>query len=115
STRQNKPTCQKKPAHPRSVQPRLEALEDRCVPTVTYHGGALLPNVETQAVFYGTYYQAHRSPLTHRTVYPAQKTQLEGFLNYFTSSPYLDRLSSAGYNVAPGSTTSGIPDWLNTD
>jgi hypothetical protein len=109
STRPNKPT------RPRSVQPRLEALEDRCVPTITYGGGALLQNVETQAVFYGTYYQGHRSPLTHQTISPAQKTQLEGFLNYITSGPYLDRLSEAGYNVAHGSNTPSITYGFNTD
>src|SRR5438477_6928836 len=96
SARQNKPTCQKKPAHPRTVQPRLEALEDRCVPTVTYHGGALLANVETQAVYFGSDY------LTVANV-AAQRNQLQGFVNYIAGSPYLDRLSAAGYNVAHGS------------
>jgi hypothetical protein len=36
------------------VRPELECLERRDVPTVTYHGGALLPHVEVQAMYYGS-------------------------------------------------------------
>ena len=35
-------------------QPTLECLEDRLVPTVTYHGGTLLPHVEVQGMYLGS-------------------------------------------------------------
>ena len=34
--------------------PTLECLEDRLVPTVTYHGGTLLPHVEVQGMYLGS-------------------------------------------------------------
>ncbi len=36
-----------------SVRPRLEALEDRLTPTLTPHAGAVLANVQAQAVYLG--------------------------------------------------------------
>ena len=35
-------------------RPVLECLDDRLVPTVTYHGGALLPHVEVQGMYLGS-------------------------------------------------------------
>ena len=47
------------PASPRRMRPTLEALEDRQVPTVTYYGGAVLPNVEAQALYIGDQWSAN--------------------------------------------------------
>ena len=42
-------------SRPRSrFLPTLERLEDRLVPTVTYHGGTLLPHVEVQGMYLGS-------------------------------------------------------------
>jgi hypothetical protein len=43
------------------AQLELEALESRTVPTVTYHGGPLLGNVEVETVFIGSdwYYNSN--------------------------------------------------------
>src|SRR5262249_34064066 len=38
---------------PRRFRPEIECLERRDTPSITYHGGALLPNVEVQPMFYG--------------------------------------------------------------
>ena len=38
---------------PSPVRPRIEALEDRQVPTVSFFGGSLLPHVQAQALFLG--------------------------------------------------------------
>src|SRR5689334_17386979 len=39
---------------PRNFVPRLEGLENREVPLVTYHGGAVLPHEKVQALYYGS-------------------------------------------------------------
>src|SRR5262249_56860368 len=44
----------RKPQPPQTTRPELEGLEQREVPTVTYHGGALLAKVEIQALYYGS-------------------------------------------------------------
>jgi hypothetical protein len=78
---------------------RLEALEDRQVPTVTYHGGPLLPHVEAQALYLGNSWSTSPTPTT-----------LEGFLTYVTNSPYMTALTNAGYGVGAGSRTPGPVD-----
>ncbi len=83
----------------RRVRPEVEALEDRLVPAVTYHGGAVLPHVEVQAVFYGSTWQ--HGP------YRGQARRLDGFLNTVVQSSYLDQLTEAGYCVGRGSWSPG--------
>src|SRR5712691_8051025 len=39
---------------PGAVRLELEALEDRRTPTITYHGGSLMPHVEAQALYLGS-------------------------------------------------------------
>src|SRR5438309_1475371 len=74
----------------------LEALEDRrlLAANVTFHGGPLLQNVQVESVYLG---QAWATDSTLQQ----QASQTDGFLQYFTSSPYLDALAS--YNVGHGS------------
>jgi hypothetical protein len=73
----------------------LEPLEDRAVPTVTYHGGPVLRNVEVEALFLGPGW------VTDPTL-SSQAQQLTGFLQYITSSTFMDTLSRAGYGVGRG-------------
>ena len=84
----------------RTARLEIEALEDRCVPTVTYHGGALLPHVEVQAVYLG-------SDWTHTSNLPQTRT-LDGFLKSLVGGTYMDSLSVAGYAVWRGTASSGV-------
>jgi hypothetical protein len=79
---------------------RLEVLEDRTVPTVTYHGGALLPSVEAQGVYLGDLWQ--NDPTLH-----AQTSYLESYLGSVVSGSYMDALTNAGYNVGRGTSSPG--------
>jgi len=64
------------------------------VPHVTYHGGPLLPHVQVESIYAG---QAWSSDAGLQQ----QMQQLDGFLNYFVASPYIDGLQQ--YGVAFGS------------
>jgi len=87
----------------RQARPTLESLEAREVLTVTYHGGAVLPHVEVQGLYYG------RDWSTNQTLYN-QTGYLEGYLKYVVSSPYVDLLTNAGYGVGRGTFTPGRID-----
>jgi hypothetical protein len=87
----------------RRARPQVEALESREVPTVTYHGGALLSNVEVQAVYYG-------SDWTSSPAMQAQMSQLENYLSYIVRNPYMLMPDNAGYGVHAGSTSPGFAD-----
>jgi hypothetical protein len=82
------------------VRPCLEHLEDRLTPTVTPHGGALLPNVNVQGVYYGADWDSY--PYDFFAVY------LDQFLGNIVQSSYMDMLSNAGYGVGRGSATPGV-------
>jgi hypothetical protein len=82
----------------------LECLEDRRLlsfgglfggglPNVTYHGGPLLQHVQVESVYYGT-------PWATDPNLQQQISQVDGFLQYFTGSPYMSVLQQ--YNVSPG-------------
>jgi hypothetical protein len=73
----------------------LESLEDRRVlsANVTYHGGPLLQNVQVESVYLGQAW-------TTNSTLQQQTSQTDAFLQYFTSSPYMDAL--AQYNVGHG-------------
>ena len=79
----------------RRFRPSLEALEDRLVPTVTYHGGAVLANVGVEAVFLGSAWSSDPS-------LSAQAGQLGTFLQFLTTSSFMDMLGHAGYGVGRG-------------
>jgi hypothetical protein len=81
------------------ARPQVEGLEDRRVPTVTFHGGAVLPNVEVQGVYYGSDWNT--------AAYSAQRSQLDGFLQNVVQSSYMDMLTKAGYGTGRGSFSSG--------
>src|SRR5713101_3607789 len=78
----------------------IECLEDRrllsggSLPSVTYHGGPLLQNAQIESVFYG-------QPWTTNTNLQQLVSQVDGFLQYFPTSPYMNVLKQ--YNVGNGS------------
>lgn len=80
--------------------PTFEPLEQRELFAVTYHGGDLLANVQTQAVYLG-------SDWTVDSNLASQRQQIDHFLQYIVQSPYMDSLTSAGYNVGRGSAAPG--------
>ncbi len=82
------------------IVPRLEVLEGRWVPTVTFHGGVTLPNVQVQALYYGDQWY-NNSALYQET------GKFDGYLQYLVNSPYMDMLTKAGYGVGRGSWTQG--------
>jgi hypothetical protein len=84
----------------RTVRPNLEGLERREVPTVTYNGGAVLPNVEVQNVYYG-------SDWYNNSTYYQQTGTLENFSKSIVNSSYMDMLNNAGYGVGRGTSTQG--------
>jgi hypothetical protein len=85
---------------PGRVRLELEALEDRLTPTITYHGGNLLPHVEVQALYLG-------SDWSTNATYNQQTRSLDGFLKNLVAGPYMDMLSTAGYGVGRGSAVAG--------
>jgi hypothetical protein len=77
-------------------------------PTITFHGGALLPHVEVQALFLGadwvrsgTYYQQART--------------LSSFLHDLVTGPYMDMLTTAGYGVGRGTVNTASFDPIGLD
>lgn len=81
----------------------VETLESRALLTVTYHGGALLANVETQAVYLGSDWQ-------NTSTLKTQTGQVDTFLSTIVNSPYMDMMTNAGYNVGRGTSTAGVID-----
>ena len=67
---------------------------DSSLPDVTYHGGPLLQNVQIQSVFYGQSWSTS-------TDLQQFISQVDGFLNYFTTSPYISVLKQ--YAIGNGS------------
>jgi hypothetical protein len=84
-------------------RPQLEALEQRQVPTVLYYGGNLLPQVETQALYYGNEWSSVSAD-------SAQMATLDSFLKDITGGAYLDALRRAGYGVSRGTASAGVLD-----
>jgi hypothetical protein len=82
------------------VRPQLECLEERRVMTVTYHGGAVLPNVAVQGVYYG-------SDWGNDPTLSNQAGALDGYLGNVVNSPYMDMLNNAGYGVGRGHADQG--------
>ncbi len=82
---------------------QVEMLESRQMLTVTFHGGAVLQSVETQAVYLGSDWQ-NTSSLTTQTA------QFDTYLNTLVSGQYMDMLTNAGYGVGRGTSTTGSID-----
>lgn len=85
---------------------QIELLESRELLTVTYQGGALLTNVEAQAVYLGSDWNTS-SPLKTQ----AQST--DQFLSTLVNGPYMDMLTNAGYGVNRGTASAGAVDNIN--
>ena len=49
-----RPRTKPRPAAPRRARLVLEPLESRQVPSVTYHGGPVVENVEVETVYFGS-------------------------------------------------------------
>jgi hypothetical protein len=65
------------------ARPTLEALEQREMLSVTPHGGLVLPNVEVQALYYGSNWFSNQA-------LSAQQSQLNGFLKDIVNSSYME-------------------------
>jgi hypothetical protein len=89
------------PSSPRRFRPALEALEDRLVPAVTYHGGPVLANVGVEGVFLGSAWS------TDPTL-SARSGQLGTFLRFLTTGSFMDMLGRAGYGVGRGGYLDGL-------
>src|SRR5438132_700743 len=74
-------------------QLHLEPLEERNVPAITYHGGALLPHVAVEADYVGNFWSTAAGL--------QEASDLNNFLDYLVNSPYMDMLSE--YGVGRGS------------
>src|SRR4051812_2285539 len=84
-------------ASPASKRVRLgmETLEARDVPTVTFHGGNVLPHVEAQALYLGSQWSSVSSNTTLTAT-------VDSFLKDVTGGAYMTTLNSAGYGVNTG-------------
>ena len=78
----------------------LESLEARQVLAVTFHGGATMPKVEAQAVYYGSDWKTSAPSVTQRGV-------VDTYVKYIVNSPYMDMLHDAGYGVNRGTADTG--------
>ena len=81
----------------------IELLESRKLLTVTFHGGAVLANVEAQAVFLGSDWQSS-------STLNSQTGQFNQYLTTLVSGGYMDMLTNAGYGVGRGTSTAGAVD-----
>ncbi len=84
----------------RPVRCWFERLEAREVFNATYHGGALIPHVEAQAVFLGSQWSSN-------TTLESEADSINKYLAGLVQSPYMDMLTDAGYNVGQGTYTPG--------
>lgn len=91
-----------------SFRPSLEALEDRCVPTVDYFGGPVIPHVEVNTLFLGQQW-VPSSPNNDSVIGYGMNAYLQSIVN----SPYMDMLSQ--YGVGRGSFGSSGTEWLTND
>jgi hypothetical protein len=91
-----------------SFRPSLESLEDRCVPTVDFYGGPVIPNVQVNTLFLGQQWEA-TSPNSLNSF----QIGLNGFLKTIVNSPYMDALNQ--YGVGRGSFGWTDTEWFNND
>jgi hypothetical protein len=102
SLRRGRPRQAKAPRNSPRSRPALEVLEDRRVPTVSFFGGNLLPQVQAQALFLGNEFSS--GPAS------AETATLDAALKGLATGPYLQALTRAGYGVGPGSAVAGAVD-----
>jgi hypothetical protein len=77
----------------------LEELEQRLVPTMSYHGYGVIPHVDVQPLYYGSGWANQGQTIG----------QVQNFLAYLVTSPYMDMMSP--YGVGHGKAYSGL--WAN--
>lgn len=92
----------------RPYRPAVGSLEARLVPTMTFHGGSVIPHVKVQALYLGSDWSSSAR------LYQ-QTGQLEGFCQYVVHSRYMTMLGSMGYGVGRGSWSQGAIDPLVID
>jgi hypothetical protein len=90
----------------RKTHLQVEALEERQLMAVTFHGGAVLKNVAVQGLYYGANWAGSLSQ---------DRAKLDGFLKDIVQSSYMDMLTGAGYNVGRGGFTPGYIDTAQID
>jgi hypothetical protein len=73
----------------RQYRPTLETLDDRIMPSITYHGGPLLSHVEVHNVFYGQSWTSYDS-------WGLMRYSLDKFQSDITQSPYMAMLGEYG-------------------
>jgi hypothetical protein len=83
-----------RPSTSRPFRPSVEALDSRIVPTVSYHGGAVLSHVDVRNVFYGQGWNTSDS-------WGILRYSLNKFQADITKSPYMAMLGE--YGVGRGS------------
>src|SRR6478752_180596 len=91
------------PSRPLAKRPArcwFERLESREVFSATFHGGALIPHVEAQAVFLGSQWNSNAT-------LEIEADSINKYLGGLVQSPYMDMLTDAGYNVGQGTYTPG--------
>ena len=93
----------------------LEVLENRVTPTLTYHGSAILPAVQAQALYLGSDWLTN--PVLNSQTNPSNPTSFDAFLTATVGGSYLTMLGKAGFTgtnpsatVGPGSATAGAID-----
>ena len=91
-----------------TIAAEVEKLESRQLLTVTFNGGALLPNVEAQAVYLGSDWQNTSSLQT-------QSGKLDQFVSSVVQGAYMDMLTHAGYQVGRGTASAGAVDNIPLD
>jgi hypothetical protein len=84
----------------------LEALEDRCLPSVSYHRGAIFNNVQVETVYLGSQWSTSGGPQA------AQR--IDQFVQYLLQSPYMDMLGEYTTTFPVfGPTYVGRGQWVN--
>ncbi len=71
-----------------SARLELETLEDRCTPAIGFGGGAVVPHVQVQALFYGTYWSTSDGQQS--------AADINSYLSYLVNSPFMDVMNEYG-------------------
>src|SRR5258708_6393376 len=90
-----------------SLPAQVEQLESRELLTVTFHGGAVITNVQVQNVFLGSDWNGKA---LHN-----QAAQLDTFAATMVQSKFVDGMTVAGYGVYRGHSNPGVVDNIPLD
>src|SRR5205085_1480092 len=100
--RKRLPIDRRPSARTRQFRPRLEALDGKIMPSVTYHGGPVIPHVEVHDVFYGQSWNTNDFS-------GARRYLLNQFQADITKSPYLAMLGEYGVGRGQAGTRDDAP------